>query len=320
MFKIKRKVLFLLTAITIVLPLCFTSVTANAFSIRGLRIVNYAKKFLGVPYVYGATGPNAFDCSGLTSYTYRNALNINIGRTTDTQITKGTPVSKNELEPGDLVFPHTGHVGIYVGNNQFINAPQTGDVVKISSITKFYTGRRIIKANSSIEDLTFNSTFYTSHYSDLNRIFGNNEISLGNHFLNSGIGEGRAASQIFDVKYYLNNNADLKAAFGTNYTTAYNHFLTNGYKENRKISPIFDVNYYLNNNPDVRAQLGTDHFAVINHFLVNGMKEGRQGNSAFNLSTYKSNSPDLVQAFGTNNIAYYNHYLNCGINEERKAN
>lgn len=107
-------------------------------------IVSYAMKFLGRPYVYGATGPDSFDCSGFTSYVYRQVLGIDITRTTYTQLNVGRPVSQSELKPGDLVFPHAGHVGIYVGNGNMIHAPQTGDVVKVSSVYKFYAARRIV--------------------------------------------------------------------------------------------------------------------------------------------------------------------------------
>lgn len=101
---------------------------------------------LGKSYVYGANGPSTFDCSGLTSYVYRNALGIEIGRTTYEQINSGVEVSQSELKPGDLVFPHPGHVAIYIGNGQMIHAPQTGDVVKISSVYKFWRARRIVKS------------------------------------------------------------------------------------------------------------------------------------------------------------------------------
>lgn len=107
-------------------------------------IIAYAMKFLGTQYVYGAAGPTNFDCSGLTSYVYRNVLGVGIGRDTYAQLGSGRAVSQGELQPGDLVFPHTGHVGIYVGNGNMIHAPQTGDVVKISPVYKFYTARRII--------------------------------------------------------------------------------------------------------------------------------------------------------------------------------
>lgn len=110
----------------------------------GNAVVDYAYSLLGKPYVYGATGPNSFDCSGFTQYVYKNAAGISLSRTTYTQINDGRSVSQSELQPGDLVFPHTGHVGIYVGNGQMIHAPSTGDVVKVSSVYKFYAGRRIL--------------------------------------------------------------------------------------------------------------------------------------------------------------------------------
>lgn len=108
------------------------------------NLISYARRFLGVPYVWGGTSPSGFDCSGFTSYVYRNAAGVDIGRTTYAQINAGREVSRSELQPGDLVFPHEGHVGIYVGNGQMIHAPQTGDVVKIAPVYKFWRARRVL--------------------------------------------------------------------------------------------------------------------------------------------------------------------------------
>ena len=107
-------------------------------------VLNAAYSHLGKPYVYGSTGPNSFDCSGFTQNVYRQAAGIDISRTTYSQINVGTPVSQSELQPGDLVFPHTGHVGIYIGNGNMIHAPQTGDVVKVAPVYKFYAARRVL--------------------------------------------------------------------------------------------------------------------------------------------------------------------------------
>lgn len=108
-------------------------------------IVSYAYNFIGTPYVYGATGPSSFDCSGFTSYVYANAAGINITRTTYSQMGVGTAVSYDELQPGDLVFTYGGdHVGIYVGGGQYIHAPQPGDSVKVGNITSFYCARRVL--------------------------------------------------------------------------------------------------------------------------------------------------------------------------------
>ncbi|MGG7060076.1 NlpC/P60 family protein [Clostridium tertium] len=114
-------------------------------SSSGNAIVDYAYTLMGTPYVYGATGPSSFDCSGFTSYVYRNAAGIEITRTTYSQLGVGTSVSYNELQPGDLVFTYgSDHVGIYVGNGQYIHAPQPGDSVKVSPITSFYAARRVL--------------------------------------------------------------------------------------------------------------------------------------------------------------------------------
>jgi len=106
-------------------------------------VVGYAMQFQGVPYVWGGTSPSGFDCSGFVQYVYRNAAGIELPRDTYGQIGAGTRVSQDQLQPGDLVFPHTGHVGIYIGGGQMIHAPHTGDVVKISSVYKFYAGVRV---------------------------------------------------------------------------------------------------------------------------------------------------------------------------------
>ncbi|APQ96702.1 C40 family peptidase [Clostridium botulinum] len=108
-------------------------------------VLREAYKYLGTPYVWGGTTPAGFDCSGFVQYVYRHSVGIELPRDTYGQINVGTPVSQSNLQPGDLVFPHTGHVGIYVGNGQIIHSPQTGDVVKVSSIWQFYAARRIIK-------------------------------------------------------------------------------------------------------------------------------------------------------------------------------
>ena len=120
-----------------------TSGTASSAS--GNAIVSYAYNFIGTPYVYGATGPDTFDCSGFPSYVYANAAGINITRTTYSQMGVGTPVSYDQLQPGDLVFTYGGdHVGIYVGGGQYIHAPQPGDSVKVGNITSFYCARRVL--------------------------------------------------------------------------------------------------------------------------------------------------------------------------------
>ena len=119
--------------------------TSSTVSGSASGVVSYAYGFLGTPYVYGATGPDSFDCSGFTSYVYRNSVGMEITRTTYSQMGVGTAVSYDQLQPGDLVFTYGGdHVGIYVGGGNYIHAPQPGDSVKVSPVTSFYCARRVL--------------------------------------------------------------------------------------------------------------------------------------------------------------------------------
>jgi peptidoglycan DL-endopeptidase CwlO len=90
--------------------------------------------YLGVPYVWGGSSPSGFDCSGLVAYAY-SQMGVSLPHSTYALYGMGTAVSKDQLEPGDLVFfDGLGHMGIYIGGGQFVHAPHTGDVVKISSL------------------------------------------------------------------------------------------------------------------------------------------------------------------------------------------
>lgn len=112
---------------------------------KAQKVLDEAYKHLGKAYVYGAVGPNTFDCSGFTQYVYKNAVGIQLSRTTYTQINEGRAISYSELQPGDLVFTYgLEHMGIYVGDGKYIHASQPGDVVKVSSITNFHAARRIL--------------------------------------------------------------------------------------------------------------------------------------------------------------------------------
>jgi cell wall-associated NlpC family hydrolase len=90
----------------------------------------------GEPYRYGAAGPSSFDCSGLTSYSWK-AAGISIPRTSRTQSTYGRAVSRTSLRPGDLVFFYSpvSHVAIYIGNGYVVHAPTTGSVVKTTKLS-----------------------------------------------------------------------------------------------------------------------------------------------------------------------------------------
>jgi cell wall-associated NlpC family hydrolase len=101
-------------------------------------VVGIAMRYLGVPYRWGGASPSGFDCSGFTMYVFAQ-VGVSLPHYTGSQWGMGSPVSRDQLEPGDLVFFNgLGHMGIYVGGNNFIHSPHTGDVVKISSMTGWY--------------------------------------------------------------------------------------------------------------------------------------------------------------------------------------
>ncbi|MCL7376243.1 C40 family peptidase [Streptomyces sp. 35G-GA-8] len=102
---------------------------------RAAAAVAFAYGAIGKPYVWGATGPGAFDCSGLTQAAWRSA-GVALPRTTYTQINTGQRVSRGALAPGDLVFFFSGisHVGIYVGGGQMVHAPRPGSAVRLAPI------------------------------------------------------------------------------------------------------------------------------------------------------------------------------------------
>jgi cell wall-associated NlpC family hydrolase len=105
--------------------------------------VRAALSRLGRPYVWGATGPDQFDCSGLVQWSYAQA-GIHLDRTTFQQINDGIPVPRSQVRPGDLVFPHTGHVQMAIGNNLVVEAPYSGASVRISQLGNYVAIRRPI--------------------------------------------------------------------------------------------------------------------------------------------------------------------------------
>jgi peptidoglycan DL-endopeptidase CwlO len=102
-------------------------------------VVGIAMQYLGTPYVWGGASPAGFDCSGFVMYVYAQ-VGVSLPHNAAMQYGYGSPVDRSELQPGDLVFfDGLGHNGIYIGGNQFIHSPHTGDVVKISTITGWYS-------------------------------------------------------------------------------------------------------------------------------------------------------------------------------------
>lgn len=118
----------------------------------GQQVVEYAKQFLGKPYAWGGNGPNSFDCSGFTKYVYSH-FGYTLNRTASSQLNNGTAVARGEWQPGDLVFFYNGrvstpvsHVGIYVGNGQFIHASTNSYAVQYDSLYSSYYSNAYVYA------------------------------------------------------------------------------------------------------------------------------------------------------------------------------
>ncbi|EPH45878.1 NlpC/P60 family protein [Streptomyces aurantiacus] len=109
--------------------------TDGSYAAKAEKVIAFAEKQMGKPYVWGATGPDSFDCSGLTQAAWKTA-GISLPRTTWDQVKVGTKVSTSSAEPGDLVFFYDdiSHVGIYIGNGKMIHAPKPGANVRVESI------------------------------------------------------------------------------------------------------------------------------------------------------------------------------------------
>lgn len=125
-------------------------VPAGPAADAGLALLQAAESRVGAPYRYGGAGPDAFDCSGLVIYAYRQ-VGISVPRTAAQQFAAATPVPRRDLRPGDLVFfrlagREVGHVGIYAGDDRFVHAPQSGGSVRIASLEDEWYRQRFVGA------------------------------------------------------------------------------------------------------------------------------------------------------------------------------
>lgn len=182
----------------------------------------------------------------------------------------------------------------------------------------------------------YDYNFYIKKYSDLARIYTNDEVGLLAHFVNCGMAEGRQAKADFDVFSYRNQYQDLRLAFGKDLKSYYFHYMNSGKKEGRiatgvktlqnpvtryngiDYAAVYDYNYY-STYGDLQSAFNGDDIELLSHFINNGMSEGRQASKNFNVQIYKNNYTDLQQAFGNNLKSYYMHYIQNGKAEGRNA-
>ncbi|MFI7402736.1 NlpC/P60 family protein [Streptomyces sp. NPDC049541] len=120
-----------------------TSAGDSSYATKAEKALAFARAQIGKPYVWGATGPGSYDCSGLTQAAWK-AAGVDLPRTTYDQVSAGTTVSLTDAQPGDLIFFYDdiSHVGVYIGNGMMIHAPKPGAYVREESI--YYGGESII--------------------------------------------------------------------------------------------------------------------------------------------------------------------------------
>ena len=183
----------------------------------------------------------------------------------------------------------------------------------------------------------YDYNYYLKKFSDLAKIYTNDDIGLLAHFVNCGMGEGRQAKDSFDVSSYRNQYQDLRIAFGNNLKSYYMHYISNGKAEGRKAtgvsklqnpvtvyqgvdySAVYNYSYYLKKYKDLAKIYTNDDVGLLAHFVVSGMTEGRQGKDSFDVISYRNQYQDLRLAFGKDLRSYYIHYMNCGKKEGRIA-
>lgn len=203
--------------------------------VTGSAVVNYAKRYMGLKYVYaGRSLATGTDCSGFTSLIYKE-FGVTLPKTVSGQVNKGTYVKKADLQKGDLVFYSSGsryatHVGIYIGDGKVIHESNPRDGVKISSVNmmKYITARRVINSTAKkiaeqkvteekkIETSVINTDASNSTSTDLNNVSANNSV---NNNINSSVNNTAVQENINDVKETNSANESLNVDESTKITS-----------------------------------------------------------------------------------------------------
>ncbi|MGN0496593.1 MAG: glycoside hydrolase family 5 protein [Lachnospiraceae bacterium] len=196
---------------------------------------------------------------------------------------------------------------------------------------------QVTKLNGVDYSAVYNYSYYLNKYSDLKKVFNNDDIGALTHFVNYGMKEGRQGCANFNVTSYAYKYYDLRKVFKNDKQKYYLHYIKSGKKEGRiaigtttmqggpvsysgvNYSAVFNVGYYANKYADLRKAFGFDDDAYLKHFVNSGMNEGRQGSTNFNVVNYKNRYKDLQKIFGNDLKKYYIHYINYGKKEGRNG-
>lgn len=167
-----------------------------------------------------------------------------------------------------------------------------------------------------LHPFVFDPIFYLTANPDLQQAFGSNPEAAQNHWISSGLGEGRLASAVFSVNWYRYKNYDL-GAFGGNNELYIRHYVQNGIQEGRESAVNFSVRDYLSFNLDLASAFNANYSAATSHYINNGMSEGRRSSQYFSPKQYLANNRDLASALGSNYSAATMHYILHGMSEGR---
>lgn len=180
----------------------------------------------------------------------------------------------------------------------------------------------------------YNYDYYRNKYSDLATAYDNDDYALLQHFVESGMAEGRQASEEFNVHTYKNRYIDLRRGYKNDLKGYYMHYILSGKAEGRSgageatlvgetvyqgvdYAAVYSFEYYMNKYPDLASAFGSDEYGALQHFVEHGMAEGRQGSAEFNVIAYRNRYDDLRAGYGNDNKGYYLHYLYSGKVEGR---
>ena len=219
----------------------------------------------------------------------------NSGNLTGIEITEQTipQTTRTIYSPSGLASEFASYDGIYRYNG---TVPASPVVVE--------------KEETWVEKAAFDVMVYRDRNPDL---AGMTDAELKEHWLDSGIKEGRASSPVLDLGFYRNNNPDLIEAFGSDYEAIYNHFITSGYKEYRKSSALFDGRYYSDKYSDVATNYKENYML---HYIDHGIKEGRRASLTFDPNYYWHIRPDVYEVWPDDYEMCAKHYAGHGINAQ----
>jgi len=224
----------------------------------------------------------------------------------------------------------------YLGSEEMIRNIGIQDAIAIASYYNLQmSGTHIYKGVDY--SAVYDYDYYINTYPDIKAAFEGNPQGALEHFVMTGMNEGRQGNEEFNVTYYKNRYVDLRNVFGSRLSNYYMHYIQCGKSEGRDgknysepigavtcingvdYGLVYDRDYYINRYEDIKKIYGSDDIGALEHFVNYGMNEGRQGKVDFDVMSYAYQYPDLRRAYANDLKQYYLHYISFGKQEGRIA-